>query len=176
IRLDQKVQADPSKKKKIVRRKPPERGYVHWDRTTFDRLRTSPPEPLVSRFQVSHGMLLNVLSRPQGGCKAMAKLIRGCHDTIQQKREHKKTAILLFRSLIDAEIIEFVPRENGTGQRIQIHADLQDDFSLNQTLSLYLLDTINRLDPESEAYALDLLTLVESILESPDLILHKQLD
>jgi hypothetical protein len=176
IRLEQKAQNDPSKRKKIVKRKPPERGYVHWDRSTFERLRTSPPEPLVSRFQVSHGMLLNVLERPRGGCKAMARLIRGCHDTPQQKREHKKTAILLFRSLVDAEIIELVPREDGEGKRLQVHADLQADFSLNQTLSLYLLDTLNKLDPYSPTYALDLLTLVESILESPDLILQKQLD
>jgi uncharacterized protein DUF3516 len=33
-----------------------------------------------------------------------------------------------------------------------------------------------RLDPESPAYALDVLTLVESILENPELILRKQLD
>lgn len=176
IRLEQKAQNDPSKRKKIVKRKPPERGYVHWDRATFERLRTSPPEPLVSRFQVSHGMLLNVLSRPGGGCMAMARLLKGCHDTIQQKREHKKTAALLFRSLVDAEVIEIVPREEGEGRRLQVHADLQDDFSLNQALSLYLLDTIPKLDRESDTYALDLLTLVEAILENPDLILQKQLD
>nr|HMR11009.1 DUF3516 domain-containing protein [Polyangiaceae bacterium] len=53
---------------------------------------------------------------------------------------------------------------------------LQQDFSLNQALSLYLLETIGRLDIESESYALDLLTLVESILENPAVILRKQLD
>jgi hypothetical protein len=54
--------------------------------------------------------------------------------------------------------------------------DLQADFSLNHTLSLYLIDTIKLLDPVHPDYALDLLTLVESILENPDLILRKQLD
>ena len=54
--------------------------------------------------------------------------------------------------------------------------DLQWDFSLHHALSLYLVETLERLDPESETYALDLLTLVESILEDPDVVLRKQVD
>ena len=57
-----------------------------------------------------------------------------------------------------------------------MNVDLQDDFSMDQALSLYLLETIPLLDPESETHALDLLTLVESILENPELILRRQLD
>jgi hypothetical protein len=53
---------------------------------------------------------------------------------------------------------------------------LQEDFSMDQTLSLYLIETIPLLDPASPSYALDLLTLVESILENPDAILRRQLD
>ncbi len=47
---------------------------------------------------------------------------------------------------------------------------------MDQTLSLYLHDTIPLLDPLAPDYALDLLTLVESILEDPDIILRRQLD
>src|SRR4029078_1671546 len=75
-RLEGKAAGDPVKLKRIVRKKPPEKGYVHWDQATFDRLRTGPPEPLVSRFQISHGMMLNVLSRPEDGCDAMKRLLR----------------------------------------------------------------------------------------------------
>src|SRR5512138_3614580 len=45
LRLDAKAGGDPAKKRKIVRKKPPEKGYVHWDRSTFDRLTTASPEP-----------------------------------------------------------------------------------------------------------------------------------
>src|SRR6185295_12061019 len=45
-----------------------------------------------------------------------------------------------------------------------------------QALSLYLHDTIPLLDPQAPDYALDLITLVESILEDPDIVLRKQLD
>src|SRR5208282_766241 len=68
LRLEQKAGDDPVKRKRIVRRKPPEKGYVHWDRATFDRLVGGQPEPLVSRFRVSHGMVLNVLER-ESGCR-----------------------------------------------------------------------------------------------------------
>ena len=47
---------------------------------------------------------------------------------------------------------------------------------MDQALSLYLLETIPLLDPESPDYALDLVTLVESILENPEIILRRQLD
>ena len=47
---------------------------------------------------------------------------------------------------------------------------------MDQALSLYVLETIPRLEPDAETHALDLLTLVESIVEDPDLILRRQLD
>lgn len=47
---------------------------------------------------------------------------------------------------------------------------------MDQALSLYLLDTIPLMDPQAPDYALVLLTLVESIVEDPDIILRKQLD
>jgi hypothetical protein len=57
-----------------------------------------------------------------------------------------------------------------------VNIELQEDFSMDQALSLYLLDTIPLVDPQQADYALILLTLVESILEDPDIILRKQLD
>src|SRR5262249_29432861 len=141
-----------------------------------DRLVTGSPEPLVSRFSISPGMLLNVLERPCGGCKAMVKLVRDCHDTPYQKREHKKHGLMLFQSLLNARVIEYVPAPEGGGRKITVHADLQEDFSLNHALSLYLVETLALLDRESGEYPLQVLTLVESILEDPELILMKQLD
>ncbi len=174
LRLEAKAAANPAKKRKLVKKKPPDRGYVHWDRSVFERLVSAPPEPLISRFKVSHGMLINLLDRETGGCMAMARLIRDCHDRKAEKRVHGRTALQMFQSLLDAGIVEKVA--SGAGHRAQISESLQQDFSLNQALSLYLLETIGRLDIESESYALDLLTLVESILENPAVILRKQLD
>jgi hypothetical protein len=161
--------------KKSVKRQPPEKNFVNWDKNTYIRLIAAPPEKLTSRFQVTHGMLLNVLSRQGDGCAAMQKLIRDCHETPRQKQAHIKRGWQLFRSLLDRKIVEFIPKTED-GAYLRVNIELQEDFSMDQVLSLYLLETIPLMDPQAPDYALVLLTLVESILEDPDIILRKQLD
>jgi superfamily II DNA or RNA helicase len=195
--------------KKTVKRQPPEKNFVNWDKNTFLRLISAPPERLTSRFQVTHGMLLNVLSRNGDGCQAMQQLIARCHETPRQKQVHIKRAWQLFRSLLDRKIVEFinprsvaVPAASSSGvppfektpggtpgepaggdacattgtRKLRVNIELQEDFSMDQALSLYLLDTIPLVDPQQPDYAFVLLTLVESIIEDPDIILRKQLD
>jgi superfamily II RNA helicase len=161
--------------RKVVKRKPPEHNFASWDLQTFKRLMGAPPERLSSRFEVSHGMLLNVLARSGDGCRAMQRLIRDSHEPDRAKKTHFKRAWQLFRALVERGIVEFVPKTED-GAKLRVNVDLQDDFSMDQALSLYLLETIPLLDPDSETHALDLLTLVESILENPELILRRQLD
>jgi hypothetical protein len=159
--------------KKFVKRQPPDRNFVNWDEQTFQRLIVAQPERLVSRFQVSHGMLLNVLSRKGDGCQAMRRLIRACHEPERAKEVHRKRAWQLFRALVERGIVEF----HAEGEaKLRVNVALQDDFSMNQTLSLYLLDTLPLLDAEAPEHALNVITLVEAILEDPDIILRKQLD
>lgn len=161
--------------KKTVKRQPPDKNFVNWDKNTFVRLTTAPPERLASRFQVTHGMLLNVLSRKGDGCAAMQKLIHDCHETPKAKKAHRARAWQLFRSLVDRKIVEFIPKTEA-GAKLRVNVTLQDDFSMDQALSLYLLDTIPMVDPQQPDYAFVLLTLVESILDDPDVILRRQLD
>jgi superfamily II RNA helicase len=161
--------------KKSVNRKPPEKNFVNWDKQTFLRLIHAPPERLASRFQVSHGMLLNVLSRKTDGCRALQRLLRDCHEPPKAKKELRKRAWQLFRSLVERKIIEFIPK-TPEGARLRVNAALQDDFSMDQALSLYLHETLPIMDPAAPDYALVLLSLVESILEDPEIILRKQLD
>jgi hypothetical protein len=153
-----------------VKKKPPEHGYVHWDRSTYDRLVTSQPEPLVSRFRVSHGMLLEVLSRPNGGCLPMARILLASHEGDRQKKHFARMAKQMLDSLLAAGI---VGPEDGI---LKVHADLQEDFSLHHALSLYLVETIGLLDKQAPDYAADVLTLVESILEDPEIVLRRQVD
>ena len=162
--------------RKYVKRLPPERNFANWDKQTFERLIQAQPERLVSRFQVTHGMLLNVLSRKGDGCRAMRLLIRGCHDQERAKAGHARRAWQLFRALLDRNIVAFAEPTQDHPGKLRVNVDLQDDFSMNQTLSLYLMDTLQLLDPASPEYALDLITLVEAILENPEIILRKQLD
>ena len=164
-------------KKNFVKRKPPEHHFVSWDPKTFERLKSAAPEPLVSRFQITHGMLLNVLSREsEDGCRAMQRLVREAHDSPKAKEAHRTRGWQLFRSLVERKIIELVPKGIEGQKRLRLNVELQHDFSLNESLSLYLLDTLKLIDPNAVDYHLVLLTLVESILENPEAILRKQLD
>ncbi|MFQ3225495.1 MAG: superfamily II RNA helicase [Lentimonas sp.] len=173
-RLEAKAAGDPKKKKKLVKRKPPERGFVHWDEETYNRLQKAPAEPLTSSFKVSHGMLLNVLSRQGDGCGAMRQLITDCHNSDTSKQTMRKQSFQLFRALVDRNIIQIMPK--GDEQKLRVNLELQDDFSLNQALSLYCIDTLGLLDTTAEDYPLKMISLVEAILENPDIILRKQLD
>jgi superfamily II RNA helicase len=172
LKLDEK---EARSGRKSVKRKPPDKNFVNWDKQTFLRLMKAPPERLVSRFQVSHGLLLNVLSRKGDGCRALQKLLRDCHETPKAKQAHRKRAWQLFRSLVERKIIEFIPK-TAEGASLRVNVALQDDFSMDQALSLYLHETLPQMDPQAPDYALVLLTLVESILEDPEIILRKQLD
>ena len=79
--------------KKFVKRQPPDRNFVNWDEKTFERLIAAQPERLSSRFQISHGMLLNVLSRKSDGCAAMRELVRSCHDSERAKEGHRRRGL-----------------------------------------------------------------------------------
>ncbi|MDA7511888.1 DUF3516 domain-containing protein [Verrucomicrobia bacterium] len=176
LKMERKAADNPKKKKKFVKKQPPQKGYIPWDRKTFERLIQATPESLTSRFQISHGTLLNVLSRPGDGCAVLRKLIRDCHETDASKRALRRRAWQLFRSLLDRGIIEWVQPEDHQGAHVRVNMDLQEDFSLNQILALYMIDTLPALDKESPTYVLDLITLAESILEDPIHVLRKQLD
>ena len=177
LRMEQKAAGDKSKMRKMVKKKPPERGFVHWDKATFDKLIESNPEQLVSRFQVSHGMLLHVLAREENGVEAMREIVRQSHETAVTKKRLRKRCFELFRSLRERKIVEIVPQSERTSETrspVRLNVTLQLDFSLNQTLAIFMLDAIGKLDKEDPLYPFRLLSVVESIHEDPEIILRKQ--
>jgi hypothetical protein len=173
-RAGEKATGDAKKQRKLVKRRPPD-GFVGWDIKTFERLRTAPMEALLSRFEVTHGMLLLMLGRDADGCRAMRQLIADCHETPHRKRLLRHRAWQLFRSLLERKIVAWIPPE-PSGRKLRVNVELQDDFSLHQALSLYLIDTLPLLDRASPDYPFDVLTLCEAIVEDPDQILRKQVD
>jgi superfamily II RNA helicase len=171
-----------------AKRPPPSRGFVPWNRDVFQQLIKRPCEALRSQFRVSHGMLVSVLQREddtaarrgsgawrgRGGYHALAELIERCHEEPRRKRRLRREAAVLFRSLRRAGIVE-VTRDPATRRaRVRVDVELQRDFSLHQTLSLYLVEALSALDPTAPDYALDVLSLVEAVLENPGPILQAQ--
>jgi superfamily II RNA helicase len=173
-RAEEKAAGDEKKRKKLVKQRAPE-GTVSWDQKTFERLQTAPAEELVSRFDVSHGMLLLVLSRDADGCRALRQLISSSHESPPRKRALRRRAWQLFRALLERKIIEWIPPV-PSGRKLRVNLALQADFSLHQALSLYLIDTLPLLDRASPDYPFDVLTLCEAIVEDPEQILRRQID
>lgn len=165
--LRQKAEGNAKKQKKLRMKKAPERGYKAWNAETLERLSTSEPEPLVSSFHISHGLLLSVLSGP-GGCKEARRIIHECHESQARKRLLMREGMQLFSSLVESDILEV------KGRTVSVNSELQADFSLNQALSLYAIEAFETLDLEESGHALILLSILESTLESPAAILKGQ--
>ncbi len=164
------------RKKKVVKSKPPERGYAHWTSDTFTKLVDGDPEPLTSSFQINHQMMLTMLDRPGDGCGAVKRLLQTNHETRARKRRHIKRAISIYRSLLDAELLDLLDEPDAEGRTIRVNLDLQDEFALHQPLSLWALEAIDELDLDDPGYALSVLTTIESVLESPGVIIAAQIN
>ncbi len=173
-RLADAVASGKRNKKKFVRRKPPSRGYKHWDEETFQQLIARPPESLESQFSLDHGLLISLLLDADGlvdgergdGLAALHALIDAAHTGQRRTDALHEQADRLLADLIEAGLVDEADHTVRDG--------LQRDFSLHQSLSLYLLHALSLLDRESEDYHLDVLTMVESVLEHPRAILYAQ--
>ncbi|UKY53983.1 DEAD/DEAH box helicase [Streptomyces inhibens] len=164
---------DPKKRRKVVRKKAPE-GFINWGENTFEKLIASDPEPLTSRFRVTHAMLLSVIARPGNAFEAMRKLLEDNHEPRRNQLRHIRRAIAIYRSLLDGGIVERLAEPDADGRIVRLTVDLQQDFALNQPLSTFALAAFDLLDPESPSYALDMVSVVESTLDDPRQILAAQ--
>jgi len=173
-RAEEKAAGDLKKLRKIVKQRAPE-GSVGWDAKTFEKLLSAPSEPLLSRFDLTHGMLLLLLGRDADGCKATRQLVADSHETPHKKKLLRQKGFQLFRALLERKIIEWIEPQ-PSGRKLRVNLALQDDFSLHQALSLYLIDTLPLLDPNDPDYAFNVLTLCESIVEDPEAILRSQIN
>ncbi len=176
LRAEAKAAVDPAKKKKLVRKKPPEFGYAAWDRNTMDRLVNGRPEPLQSSFTVSHAMLLELLDRPGDGCAAVRHLLLHNDEPRKAQRRHIRRAIAIYRSLLAAGILEKLDHPDEYGRTIRVNLDLQAEFRLNQPLSPFVIEMLDQLDHQADTYHLDVLSVVESVLEQPMVVLQQQLN
>jgi len=169
-----KVADDPKKRRKLVRRKVPE-GMVPWSETTMTRLVEATPEPLTSNMRVSTAMILDVVDRPGDPFLAMRRLLTENHEPRKRQLRHIREAVGIARSLLQAGVLERLDAPEPDGRRYRLTVDLPPDFALNQPLSTFALAAIDVLDPASETYALDVVSVIEATLEDPRQILAAQL-
>ncbi|EIV92221.1 RNA helicase [Frankia sp. QA3] len=165
---------DPKKRRKVVRKRPPE-GTVGYGEPTFERLVAAEPEPLTSQFTVTHAMLLNVVNRPGDAFASMRHLLTDNHSDRATQRRLIHRAIAIYRALLAAGVVEKLDSPDELGRTVRVTGDLQLDFALNQPLSPFALAALELLDPASPTYALDVLSVLEATLDNPRQVLHAQL-
>ncbi|WEV53651.1 DEAD/DEAH box helicase [Bifidobacterium sp. ESL0704] len=167
-----KANGDPKKLKKIKRKKPQE-GFVTWNEGTFDRLIEAAPETLVPHMKISHSMVLNEVAQGGDARERIDRLIDDSSQTPEQKEHLHQRADEIFQTMFDSSFIE--AEDNGRGGKDYFLAvDVPDNFALDQPLSPFLLAALELLDPESDTYALDVVSMVEATLEDPKQVLKAQ--
>ena len=163
---------DPRKLKKIKRKKAPE-GFVTWNENTFDKLIDAAPETLVPHMKITHSMVLNEVEQGGDARYRIDRLIDDSAQTPEQKERLHARADEIFQTLFDTNVIETEDRDDG-GKDYFMTVDMPDDFALDQPLSPFLLAALELLDPESDTYALDVISMVEATLEDPKQVLRAQ--
>lgn len=165
---------DSAKRKKIVRKKAPA-GVVNWGQGSFERLVAAPPEPLVPHLQLTAAMLINIIGRGGDVFGNVRSIVFDNHESRDRRYDLARRAIAIFRTLVEAGIVE------TTDAGIRLTVDLQPNFALNQPLSPFALAAIDLLDPEDAPggvgtghYALDVVSVIEATLDDPRAILSQQ--
>ena len=164
---------DPKARRRVVKKKPPE-GFVSWGQPTFERLIAAEPEPLTSSLRVTHAMVLNVIDRPGNAYAAMKHLLTDNDEDRARQRRHIHRAIEIYRALLAGGVVERLDEPDEFGRYVRLTVDLQYDFALNQPLSPFALAAIDLLDVNSESYAKDVISVIESTLDDPRQVLSAQ--
>ena len=167
-----KAGGDPKKARKIKTKKPPE-GFVGWNKQTFERLVAAVPEPLRPRMKVTHSMVLAEVEQGGDAWSRVHRLVEESAQPAEEKAALATRADEIFATLLDAGVVTREELPDG-GASWSTTVDLPDDFALDQPLSPFLLAALELLDPESETYALDVISMAEATLEDPWQILRAQ--
>lgn len=173
VKLRIKAGGDPKKVKKI-RKKSAREGEVTWSEKTFNRLTEAEPEQMSSQFKVSNSLLINVLERHGDGYEHLRHLLRTNHDPRSKQNQDILTTLALLRGLMDAGLVVRREAPDRYGRTYHLTRELPRDFALNQPLSPFALAALSLLDPESDTYTLDIISVFESILDDPRPILRAQ--
>ena len=180
-KLVAKAGNDPKKLRKIKRKKPPE-GFVTWNEGTFNRLIEAAPETLKPRLRVTHSMVLSLVEQGGDARARVRALIAGSLQTPEEKLALYDRADEIFATLIDSGVVVVAnvppapdaPAGTAPEKDYALTVDLPEDFALDQPLSPFLLAALELLDPESETYTFDLISMVEATLEDPKQVLRAQ--
>lgn len=192
----EEVKAANAGKRLKHRRKPPEFGFKDWNSDTFERLVDGTPETLLSRFAIDGGSVLRVMERTGDGIDDLREIVGRSFIKESARTEMLNQIDEMLSSLIDADLVVALEEPDESGRLFRPHEQLQERFALDRPLSQFVVDMLSviagdpldgdtvdgpvdgsRVDSEGRSpysTALDMLSVVESSLEDPQVILRSQ--
>ena len=162
-----------AKKARKAHVKTPPKGFVGWNQQKFEQLIAAVPETLRPRLRVTHSLVLNEVFQGGDARARVRRLIADSLQTDEQKLALYTRADEIFDTLEAAGVMEHEMLEDGTADYF-LTVEMPDNLALDQPLSPFLLAALEVLDPESETYALDTISMCEATLEDPRQILRAQ--
>ena len=114
---------DPKKRRKVVRKRPPE-GTLSYSEATYERLVHAEPEPLQSRMRVTHALVLNVLDQWEGQQEALRTLLLDNHEEPERRERLVERAVQVLGSLLRAGVVE---PDDGSGLEDWLPPEAEDD-------------------------------------------------
>ncbi|MDY5129085.1 DUF3516 domain-containing protein [Actinotignum urinale] len=176
-RLVAKAGDDPVKLRRIQKKKPPE-NTVLWSEKTFEYIKNAQPETLTPHLHITNSIMLNLLQRENGNIKAIHSLCLDNHLPAQASNPLLRQATTIYMTLLRAGVIRHHSiewqGEHPERNSVEFTHDVPEDFALNSPLAPFALAAIDLLDPESENYALDVISVIEAVQENPRPILIAQ--
>jgi superfamily II RNA helicase len=156
---------------KKFRPESPPKGFKGWNEKTAERLREGRPAELVTRFEVTGPLVLQVLCRAGDGREALDELIRSVGEDVEENlaRAHEIVEAFEERGIVARRD---QPGEDGRLYDLSGAAPLEASFE--RPLIPFLNHAAALLDTDDPEHDLDVLTVVESILDDPGQVLRAQ--
>jgi uncharacterized protein DUF3516 len=123
-------------------------------------------------MRVNHAIIPNLINQRTDPDEVMRALLEDNHEDERGRRRLTEQGRSLTEELLAAGVLRRLAAPDEYGRTLQLAPELQDDFALNQPLASFALGAFDLIDPESESYALDVLSVFESILDDPFPILR----
>ncbi|MDO5334835.1 MAG: DUF3516 domain-containing protein [Coriobacteriia bacterium] len=171
-RMRAKAGNDPKKQRKLKLKRPPQ-GKVTWNKGAFERVVEASPETLKPRMRITNSMVVNLVERGGDARANLDDLIDASSQTPEEKAELHHRANEVFATLEAAGVVDHEVDEDGAPDYF-VTLDMPEDFALDQPLSPFLLAALELLDPESDTYALDVISMAEATVENPRQVLRAQ--
>ncbi len=154
--------------KKFHAQSPP-KGFKGWNEQTFEKLQAGKVAALVTRFRVTGLLVLQALARPGDGRAALADLIRSVGEDVEANLARADEIIA---SLEEGNMIERLPAPDAEGRLYAVKQTL--DVTFDRPLAPFLESALGLADRDDPDHALDVLSIVESVLDDPPQILRAQ--